>query len=119
MAVAKIVVAVMTMVMIMMFSTETAAELKCGTVFQTLSPCLGYIRTSGDKKPLPACCNGVRSLNEAAVTTPDRQTACNCLKQVATGYSPAIVAVAATIPAKCGVSIPYKIDPTTDCSKVH
>ncbi|XP_047330102.1 non-specific lipid-transfer protein 1-like [Impatiens glandulifera] len=118
MAAAKIVVAVM-MMMIMMFSTETAAKLNCGTVFQNLSPCLGYISTGGSKKPSPACCNAVNSLNNAAVTTPDRQTACTCLKQIATGYSSTIVAVAATIPAKCGVSIPYKIDPTIDCSKVH
>ncbi|KAM0006269.1 Non-specific lipid-transfer protein [Helianthus debilis subsp. tardiflorus] len=67
----------------------------------------------------PACCSGVKSLNSAAKTTPDRQTACGCLKSAYSSNSGINAGNAASLPGKCGVSIPYKISPGTDCSKVQ
>ncbi|MFS8014037.1 putative plant lipid transfer protein/Par allergen [Helianthus anomalus] len=93
------------------------AAITCGQVVSKLVPCLGYLQTGGT--PTPACCNGVTSLNAAAQSTPDRQTACNCLKSSYSSYPNINPANAASLPGKCGVNIPYKISPSTDCSSVH
>ncbi|KAK8556550.1 hypothetical protein V6N13_064572 [Hibiscus sabdariffa] len=47
----------------------------CGQVSSALVPCLPYLKSGGTVPP--ACCNGIKSLNSAAQTTPDRQAACN------------------------------------------
>jgi hypothetical protein len=59
----------------------------------------------------------VRSLNSAASTTADRRAACNCLKSAAARVGGLVAGNAASIPAKCGVSIPYTISPSIDCSR--
>ncbi|GMI93082.1 ARABIDOPSIS THALIANA LIPID TRANSFER PROTEIN 1, lipid transfer protein 1, LIPID TRANSFER PROTEIN 1 [Hibiscus trionum] len=89
----------------------------CSAVTSSLSPCIAYLRSSGGKVPT-ACCNGVRNLNNAAQSTPDRQAACNCIKS-ASGSIPGInYGLASSLPGMCGVSIPYKISPSTDCKSV-
>ncbi|GAB4856245.1 hypothetical protein Ancab_014172 [Ancistrocladus abbreviatus] len=94
------------------------AAMSCGTVAQYLSPCLDYLRSGGaGTVPVP-CCSGIKSLNDAAKTTPDRQAVCRCLKSAAAAFSGS-TGVAAGVPVKCGVHIPYKIDPATDCNKVE
>ncbi|KAJ4704261.1 Non-specific lipid-transfer protein, partial [Melia azedarach] len=82
--------------------------LACGQVTSTLGPCISYLRTGGRSPPVP-CCNGVRALNAAARTTPDRQTACRCLQTAARQISGIKPNVAASLPGACGVNIPYKI----------
>ncbi|KAF5202183.1 Non-specific lipid-transfer protein [Thalictrum thalictroides] len=94
-----------------------AAGISCGFVAGKVGPCIVYLRGSGG--PVPGnCCAGIKSLNAAASTTPDRQTACRCLKTVANGVSGLNYKLAESLPANCGVSIPYKISPSTDCSRV-
>ncbi|KAK1284058.1 hypothetical protein QJS10_CPB21g01584 [Acorus calamus] len=61
------------------------------------------------------CCSGIRGLNSAARTTPDRQQACSCLKSLAHGANPSY---AKSIPSKCGINIPYSFNPNIDCTKV-
>ncbi|KAL2500305.1 Non-specific lipid-transfer protein 3 [Forsythia ovata] len=91
------------------------AAISCGMVVSDLAPCLSYLRGGND---IPAaCCGGIKSLYGAAKTTPDRQAVCNCLKSLAGSYSSINFNKAAGLPGKCGVSIPYKIAPSTDCSK--
>ncbi|KAF7143614.1 hypothetical protein RHSIM_Rhsim05G0230200 [Rhododendron simsii] len=92
------------------------AAVTCGTVLTSLQPCLGYLR-SGGAVPLP-CCNGVKSLYSAAKTTADRQTACNCLKSASGQVGGINPGYASSLPKSCGVNIPYKISPSTDCAKV-
>ncbi|MQM20487.1 hypothetical protein Taro_053508 [Colocasia esculenta] len=89
------------------------AAITCEQVASAATSCLSYIRSGGS--PSTPCCNGVRGLNSAARTTPDRQIACGCLKRLANvpGLNLALVA---GLPSKCGVSIPYPISPSTDCS---
>lgn len=87
----------------------------CGQVTSSLATCIGYLRGGGILTP--SCCNGVRSLNNAARTTPDRQAACKCLKSAAGSVSGLNLGNAAGLPKACGVNIPYKISPSTDCSK--
>ncbi|KAI3437474.1 uncharacterized protein J3R85_005233 [Psidium guajava] len=93
------------------------AAVTCGQVASSLAPCIPYARSG--RGPVPGgCCNGIRSLNNAARTTPDRQATCRCLKSAAAGISGINYGVVASIPGKCGVSIPYKISPNTNCNSV-
>ncbi|KAI3858806.1 hypothetical protein MKW92_020980 [Papaver armeniacum] len=103
--------------MCMLISAPYMAEaITCGQVASSLAPCITYLTGKG---PLAAnCCGGVRSLNSAAKSTPDRKTACGCLKSTAGSIKGINYGLAGGLPGKCGVSIPYKISPSTDCSKV-
>ncbi|TJW23199.1 hypothetical protein E7L52_22450 [Bacillus paralicheniformis] len=97
------------------YATEGAVT--CQVVVTSLTPCASYL-TRGGPVP-PACCSGINSLYKAASTPTDRRTACTCMKQAA-GMVPGIsLANASSLPGKCGVNIPYKISPSTDCSKVQ
>ncbi|MFX6572608.1 non-specific lipid-transfer protein [Acinetobacter baumannii] len=96
----------------------TEAAIACNTVANLLTPCIDYVLNGGAVPPLN-CCNGAKSLYNQAKTTPDRQAICNCLKSVAGQATPKIINNAAALPGKCGISIPYKISPSTDCSKVR
>ncbi|KAJ4827105.1 hypothetical protein Tsubulata_002440 [Turnera subulata] len=93
------------------------AAIGCGQVASNLGACIPYAR-SGTGAPPAACCSGIRALNSAAKTTPDRQQVCNCLKGLAGRAAGVNYNVVAGIPGKCGVSIPYKISPSTDCKTV-
>ncbi|KAL3839950.1 hypothetical protein ACJIZ3_024541 [Penstemon smallii] len=90
------------------------AAVGCGTVVSYMKSCIPYVTNTG---PLGGCCAGVKGLYSAAKTTPDRQSACGCLKSLAR-ITPGIdYGKAAGLPSQCGVSIPYEISPSTDCSK--
>ncbi|KAI3925079.1 hypothetical protein MKW98_009729 [Papaver atlanticum] len=102
------------MVVVAPFAAEGA--ISCGTVVSKLSPCIGYL-TGGS---LPAnCCTGVKSLYQAAQTTSDLQTVCGCLKNAAKSMTNIKMSNAASLPGKCGVSIPYTFSAAIDCSKVN
>ncbi|KAL2250314.1 UNVERIFIED_CONTAM: Non-specific lipid-transfer protein [Sesamum indicum] len=90
------------------------AAISCASVMTKLSPCLSYIKSGGGLPP--ACCSGAKSLNDAASTTPDLQAVCGCIKILVPSLraNPAYIN---SIPAKCGVNLPYKYSPSLDCSK--
>ncbi|KAK6943268.1 Bifunctional inhibitor/plant lipid transfer protein/seed storage helical domain [Dillenia turbinata] len=91
------------------------AAVTCGTVAKSLAPCINYLQKGGT---VPNnCCSGVKALNSAAKTTADRQAACKCLKDAAGGISGLKQNLISGLPGKCGVSVPYQISPSTDCSK--
>lgn len=113
-AVASILVC-MTFASVLLVAPLAEAAITCGTVTSSMTPCIPYLRSGGALPP--ACCKGVSSLNSMAKTTPDRQTACGCLKNAYNSIKGIQPALAAGLPGKCGVSIPYKISPATDCSK--
>ncbi|KAK5793395.1 hypothetical protein PVK06_034539 [Gossypium arboreum] len=89
----------------------------CGQVTNSLAPCINYLRGSGAGAVPPVCCSGIKSLNSAAQTTPDRQAACRCIKSAAAGITGINFGLASGLPGKCGVNIPYKISPSTDCNR--
>ncbi|KAK4724652.1 hypothetical protein R3W88_027431 [Solanum pinnatisectum] len=93
-----------------------AEALTCGQVTSSLAPCLPYLMNRG---PLGGCCGGVKGLLGQAQTTTDRQTACTCLKSAASSFTGLDLGKAASLPSTCSVNIPYKISPSTDCSKVQ
>ncbi|CAN6352655.1 unnamed protein product, partial [Urochloa humidicola] len=112
-----VVLAVVAAVVLLAAASSSEAAVTCGQVNSAIGPCLAYARGQGSA-PSAGCCSGVRSLNSAAKTTADRRTACNCLKSAAGRISGLNAANAASIPSKCGVSIPYSISTSTDCSRV-
>ncbi|KAL0377086.1 UNVERIFIED_CONTAM: Non-specific lipid-transfer protein 2 [Sesamum calycinum] len=103
-------------VLAMAVAPRGEADISCGTVVSDLGTCLSYLTNKG---PLGSCCSGVKGLYDAAQTTQDRQSVCNCLKSLADSYTDVDLNKAAALPGQCGVDIPYKISPSTDCSKVN
>ncbi|XP_011091590.1 non-specific lipid-transfer protein 2-like [Sesamum indicum] len=103
-------------VLAMAVAPRSEAAITCGTVVSDLDSCLSYLTNKG---PLGSCCSGVKGLYGAAKTTQDRQSVCNCLKSLADSYTDVDLSKAAGLPGQCGVNIPYKISPSTDCSTVH
>ncbi|GFP87422.1 non-specific lipid-transfer protein 3 [Phtheirospermum japonicum] len=92
------------------------AAISCSTVANDLTPCINYVLYGGAAPPT-SCCEGIKTLYNQASATADRQAVCSCLKSVASSATPTIVNNAAALPGKCGVNIPYKISPSTDCAK--
>ncbi|KAK1426740.1 hypothetical protein QVD17_15419 [Tagetes erecta] len=115
--VAKIAVVALMCYMVASAPYAADAAVTCQTVISSLTPCASYL-TRGGPVP-PTCCNGINSLYKAATTTTDRQTACKCMEQAARMVPGILLDAASSLPGKCGVNIPYKISPNTDCSKVQ
>nr|AAQ96338.1 lipid transfer protein [Vitis aestivalis] len=107
---------VMVICMVMAAPAAVEAAITCGQVASALSPCISYLQKGGAVPP--ACCSGIKSLNSSAKTTADRQAACKCLKNFSSTVSGINLSLASGLPGKCGVSVPYKISPSTDCTKV-
>nr|AEM45798.1 non-specific lipid transfer protein [Solanum torvum] len=103
-------------VLCMLVVAPHAEAITCGQIQSSLASCLPYLTSGG---PLGGCCGGVRRLVGAAKTPADRKTACGCLKSAAGAIKGINLGKAAALPSTCGVSIPYKISPSTDCSKVQ
>ena len=95
---------------------SASAAITCGQVGSALAPCIPYATGKASVLP-PSCCGGVRSLNSAARTSADRQAACRCLKSLASTVKSVNMGTVATIPGKCGVSVPFPISMSTDCNK--
>ena len=109
------VVVLMWMVVSTVLPHHAEAAISCGTMTSSVLPCLGYLQRGG---MVPAaCCVSVNNLYKAAKTTIDLQTTCGCLKIVATSLPGINLANAAGLPAKCGLNLPYKLSPSTNCSK--
>ncbi|XP_073113587.1 LOW QUALITY PROTEIN: non-specific lipid-transfer protein 1-like [Elaeis guineensis] len=101
---------------VMLATAPNAADaITCGQVASSLTPCVVYAR-NGRRIP-SGCCSGVRGLVASARSTPDRRTACNCLKKAAASISGLKPGLIAGVPGKRGVRVPYSISPSTDCSK--
>ncbi|KAL5731310.1 lipid-transfer protein [Ranunculus cassubicifolius] len=102
---------------LMVVSAPYATEaITCGQVAANVAPCIGYFRSGG--APPPACCSGVRSLNSAAKTTPDCQTACSSIKTITKSIPGINGGMFSSLPRKCAVNIGYPISLNMDCSKV-
>ncbi|KAF3334664.1 non-specific lipid-transfer protein 1-like protein [Carex littledalei] len=110
-------VAAAAVAILLLTAPHAVSAITCGEVASAVSPCMAYAR-SGQGAPSAGCCSGVKSLSAKAATAADRQTACNCLKNLAKTVNFNSGAVSG-LPSKCGVSVPYVISTSTDCSKVH
>ncbi|CAN6575990.1 unnamed protein product [Malus baccata var. baccata] len=104
------------LVVALCMAVSVVHAITCGQVTSNLAPCIGYARSGGAVPP--ACCNGIRTINGLAKTTADRQTTCNCLKSLSGSISGVNLNNVAGLPGKCGVNVPYKISPSTNCATV-
>ncbi|KAJ8898870.1 hypothetical protein K2173_008179 [Erythroxylum novogranatense] len=98
---------------------QTRAAVSCEQVITNLRPCVTYIINGG---AVPGnCCNGIKGLNNAARTTPDRRAVCSCLKSTISGlpYNNFNVQNAASLPTKCGINLPYRLDPNINCNGIN
>ncbi|KAL7140958.1 hypothetical protein ABFS83_08G022200 [Erythranthe nasuta] len=87
----------------------------CGELQSALAPCLSYLTGGGE--PSESCCGGLRSASGSIQSTPDRQTACYCMKSAASTYN-VPTDTAASLPGKCGVSVGMTVSPNVDCSQI-
>ncbi|TKY65686.1 Non-specific lipid-transfer protein [Spatholobus suberectus] len=93
------------------------AALSSPQVQLIVAPCIAYARGPGGPVPAP-CCNGVRTLNNQARTTPDRQGFVGVSNPLLLSFPGLNFASIAALPAKCGVNLPFKLSLSTDCNKV-
>lgn len=107
--------AVLLVTMMMMEGWRTEAAISCGQVVAALSPCITYARVGGTVPP--ACCSGVRSIADASKANEDLKIACGCIKQMTASVPGVNYGYISSIPEKCGVSLPFKLTPSIDCSK--
>nr|GLL38183.1 non-specific lipid-transfer protein 2B-like [Ipomoea trifida]GMD44322.1 non-specific lipid-transfer protein 1-like [Ipomoea batatas] len=106
------------LVLLFVAGASVEAQVTCDTVNSDLGPCVPYVIAGIGNGPSSDCCNGLNSLLSAASTQPDRQTACSCLKSLASFISDEQLARAASIPDQCGANIPFTISRDVDCSAV-
>ncbi|KAL3330492.1 hypothetical protein AABB24_034357 [Solanum stoloniferum] len=98
-------------------ATATDAAVTCNTVYTSLEPCLGFV-LNGEPTVPSACCSGLKSLLVAAGTTDDRQSACKCIKSLASRANGVQIGRASQLPGICKVNVPYPISPNVDCLKI-
>ncbi|XP_047091465.1 non-specific lipid-transfer protein 2B-like [Lolium rigidum] len=116
-AAAQIVVVAIVAAMLLSAPYAANAAVSCGQVSSALSPCMAYAK--GGASPSAGCCSGVKSLANSAKSTADKRAACNCLKKLVSGISGIKAGNAASIPSKCGVSIPYAISTSVNCNSIN
>ncbi|KAK1278122.1 hypothetical protein QJS04_geneDACA014826 [Acorus gramineus] len=92
------------------------AQVSCSNVDSAMGPCVQYV-TGQANAPSAECCNGVRSINQAATSTQARRDTCECLRQMAARYSNLRDEAAQALPEQCGVSVGIPISRNTDCSR--
>ncbi|MBA0857253.1 hypothetical protein Goshw_009520, partial [Gossypium schwendimanii] len=97
--------------------TLAEGAISCGQVNSFLAPCIPYVRSNGAGRVPITCCSGIRSLNAAAQSTPERQSACNCVKAGAASISGINYDLTNKLPGMCGVHSAFKISPSTDCKR--
>ena len=91
------------------------ATVTCSEVTQQLSPCVDYLMDGGG---IPSdCCDGVKQVKAASSSGEDRRTACTCILDAAAMIPGLDYNLISSLPSQCGVSLPYKISPSTDCSR--
>ncbi|XP_062091416.1 probable non-specific lipid-transfer protein 2 [Humulus lupulus] len=91
---------------------------QCNKVVQQLTPCLQYVRGK-EPKPSKACCDGAKQLSESSKSKPDRQAACNCIKQAIGGLPDIDTSRISSVPKECGIKFDMPpIDRNFDCSTI-
>lgn len=94
---------------------DAAATLTCEQVTKWLTPCISYGVFGGTVSP--ECCQGIKDLNAAYYTKDDIRAACTCIHDRAALIPGLDYDRINDIPGLCGTTCPYKVYPSTDCSK--
>ncbi|KAI9161788.1 hypothetical protein LWI28_020680 [Acer negundo] len=108
---------IVVLVSISLIPPHVNAEVTCEQITMWLTPCIGYSVLGG---VVPAaCCEGIKTCIAAKKTKKDRQLGCNCVKDLAAKIPGLNYDRVNEIPGICGTTVPYKITPDLDCSKVN
>lgn len=110
-----LVAAVACMLLMVAASRVVEATITCGQVTQLLTPCISYAVLGGTVAP--ECCAGIKELHVIKITTEGVRAACTCIKQGAAIIPGIDYERVNQLPGKCGITSPYKIYPSTDCSR--
>ncbi|PNY10325.1 non-specific lipid-transfer protein [Trifolium pratense] len=108
---------VVLMCMVLLYA-QNGYAVTCGQVTSNILPCVGYLQNGG---PVTTnCCNGVRAIaNAAARSIADIRTTCYCLKSAAERFKSIINENnAASLPGKCGINLPFKINYSINCASI-
>ncbi|KAF7835876.1 non-specific lipid-transfer protein 8 [Senna tora] len=97
-------------------ASSSSNEITCSDVIGYLRPCEEYLTAESGSKPSESCCEGANALKSAAITQQDRIAACECIKTVAKSIK-LNPQNAHDLPSNCGITLPFEISPTLDCSK--
>ena len=100
---------------ILLLTTYANATVRCNQVASALGQCTSYVLT-GEGNPTVECCSGIKSLNSMATTDVEHQVVCKCLRNLVK-VTAVNASVAAGLPGKCGVIVPFALSTTIDCSK--
>ncbi|KAL7096404.1 hypothetical protein ACP275_10G077300 [Erythranthe tilingii] len=92
-----------------------SSAITCGGVLTSVTSCIGYVQRGG--AVTTGCCDGLKSLNNAASTTPELQAACRCLTALIPSIS-ANPSLINNLPGLCGIAFPYRYSASLDCSKL-
>ncbi|XP_019418995.1 PREDICTED: non-specific lipid-transfer protein 1-like [Lupinus angustifolius] len=116
MGVIKVTLVATIMACMVIIGSHAEATVTCEQVTIWLTPCISYAVLGGNVSSL--CCQGVHSLNAAYKNGDDRRGSCQCVKDRAALIPGIDYNRVNEIGEKCGSKCPYKVYPTTDCSKV-
>lgn len=106
---------VLVVTFLMVIAYHEGEAIVCSQVNMFLAPCLPYLKAGG--APSPPCCAGLNSLKAAVPAKPDKQAACQCLKNVASTIPGINDDNAKQLPAKCGVDLGVSFTKTVDCNR--
>ncbi|KAL5708900.1 hypothetical protein ACHQM5_019646 [Ranunculus cassubicifolius] len=104
------------MVLAVLQLVQPGQAIECPAVDSCLAQCVPFL--IGGAGPTPACCKGVQSLKDMAVTHADKTTACNCVKQAAAKVANIKPDAVSSLPTKCGIPFSFPVSVSTDCSNI-
>ncbi|XP_019455259.1 PREDICTED: non-specific lipid-transfer protein A-like [Lupinus angustifolius] len=114
----KVFVAFLTLLIIMVLTSNLVQGFSCDNAKQKLSPCLSYLIGEGGNAPSEPCCNGITQLKLSLATREDRIGACECLKSSAATVPGIKNDLASSLLKKCGVDIGFPISRDINCQSV-
>ncbi|KAL5580529.1 hypothetical protein UlMin_012971 [Ulmus minor] len=109
-------VLVVVLVCLLVVAPGAEAAVTCEQVTNWLTPCISYGVFGGTV--LPACCEGIKELNNSYQTKEDIRESCSCIQDGAARIPGIDYDRINQIPGLCGTTCPFKVYPSTDCSKV-
>lgn len=93
------------------------AVIDFNSLMVTFQTCAGYLQ--GRQHEVPAnCCTNLKSLVGLAHGSADWQTLCFFIEPLTHYADGQYTSLLAALPDKCGVDFHFKIDSSTDCSKI-
>ncbi|KAE9606300.1 putative plant lipid transfer protein/Par allergen [Lupinus albus] len=108
----------LTLVGILVLTSESGEGFSCDDVKEELFPCLDYITGEDGDTPSSECCEGIIDLKSSTRTKKDRRIACECLKAAAIGFSGLRDDLAASLPKQCGVNVGFTISSHVNCNSI-